>query len=114
MITTVVAILIAVIPAIFVAESVAKRRRVAKWKHSHVNIGDDEFVASVGSVSVPRDAVIRVRQEIARATRLPVNLISASDPIRELEMLATVRTGRFWITSRIFCLLRRLRMTRRS
>ncbi|HTA24863.1 MAG TPA: hypothetical protein VK763_15120 [Terriglobales bacterium] len=88
MITTVVALLIAVIPAIFVAESVAKRRRVAKWKHSHVNIGDDEFVASVGSVSVPRDAVIRVRQEIARATRLPVNLISASAPIRELEMVS--------------------------
>lgn len=57
-------------------------------KHSHVNIGNDEFVASVGSVSVPRDAVIRVRQEIARATRLPVNLISANDPIRELEMVS--------------------------
>jgi hypothetical protein len=88
MIAAVVALLIALIPGIFVAESVAKRRRAAKWRYSHVNIGDDEFVVSVGSVYVPRDAVIRVRQEIARATRLPVNLISANDPIRELEMVS--------------------------
>jgi antitoxin component of RelBE/YafQ-DinJ toxin-antitoxin module len=48
-------------------------------------VGDDEFYASLAPVSLNRDEAVRVRLEVARATRIPVDLISASDTISELE-----------------------------
>jgi hypothetical protein len=46
---------------------------------------NDEFYASLGPVPISRDAAIRVRSEVGHATRMPADLIAASDSIRELE-----------------------------
>jgi hypothetical protein len=59
-----VILLACVIPLIFIAEANAKRR---------------------GPVPISRDAAIRVRSEVGHATKVPPDLIAASDGIRELE-----------------------------
>jgi hypothetical protein len=80
-----VAILVAVIPAILIAEVIAKRRRLTRGKRSRESVGDDEFFAPLGSVSLTQDEAARVRMEISRATRLRVDLITTTGTIGELE-----------------------------
>jgi len=94
MVAAVVTILIAVIPALLIAEIVVERRRLAKWKLGHANVSDDEFFASLGPISLNRDEAIRVRLEISRATKIPASLISVTGLIRELE-----KFGDLWHSS---------------
>jgi|ERR1019366_8934571 hypothetical protein len=113
MVAAVVAIMVAVIPAVFIAEVIAKRRRLARWKRGRGIVGNDEFFASLGPVSLKRDAAVRVQLEVARATRMPADLISASDTIRELETVGAC-TVRFWTIPLIFWVSRIRRMSRLS
>jgi hypothetical protein len=85
MIGALVVLLVSVIPAIFIAETITKRRRRAKWLQGRGAISNDEFCASLGPVPVSRDAAVRVRSEVGHATKVPPDLIAASDGIRELE-----------------------------
>ncbi len=85
MIGAFVFLLVSVIPAIFIAERIAKRRRRARWMRGRIAIPDDQFYASLGAVPVSREAAIKVRSEVGNATRMPADLIAANDRIRELE-----------------------------
>jgi hypothetical protein len=85
MIGALVFLLASVIPAIFIAERIRKRRRRARWMRGRSAIPDDQFYALLGSVPVSRGAAVRLRLEVGHATRLPADLIGPSDPVRELE-----------------------------
>ena len=85
MIGAFVFLLVSVIPAIFIAERIAKRRRRARWMQGRSAISNDEFYASLGPVPISRDAAIRVRSEVGCATRMPADMIAANDSIQELE-----------------------------
>jgi hypothetical protein len=85
MIATVVVVLFSIIPAIILAEVIARRLRLAKWTRGRPSLDDTQFLASLGAVPASREASLRVRQEIARATRIPADLIAADDQVRELE-----------------------------
>ena len=69
MIGAFVFLLVSVIPAIFIAERIAKRRRRARWMRGRSAISNDEFYASLGPVPISRDAAIRVRSEVGHSTR---------------------------------------------
>ncbi len=88
MIGAFVFLLVSVIPAIFIAERIAKRRRRARWMRGRSAISNDEFYASLGPVPISRDAAIRVRSEVGHSTRTPADLIAARDSIRELEAVS--------------------------
>jgi hypothetical protein len=85
MIGALVFLLVSVIPAIFIAERIAKRRTRAGWMRGRITIPDDQFYASLGPVPASREAAIKVRSEVGNATRMPADLIAANDRIRELE-----------------------------
>jgi hypothetical protein len=78
-------LLISVIPGMFIAEAVARRRRLAKWQQGRSVITDDQFYASLGRTMISRDAAIRVRSVVGDAVKLRAELISASDNVLELE-----------------------------
>jgi hypothetical protein len=82
-----VVVLVSVIPAIFIAEAIAKRRRRARWIQARTAVPDDQFYASLGPVPIAHDAAIKVRTGIGNAIRMPEDLIAASDSIRELEVV---------------------------
>jgi hypothetical protein len=46
---------------------------------------DSEFLASLGTIRASREAALRVRQEVASATRIPADRIRAEDKIQDLE-----------------------------
>ena len=85
MIAAVVILLVSIIPAIMLAEAIARRRRLADWKKGRVSVEDDQFLAEVADIRASREAVLRVREEIAHATQLPTGLITAKDRIEVLE-----------------------------
>jgi len=85
LITAVVIVLVSIIPALMLGEVIADRRRLAKWVRRRSPIDDTQFVTEAGAVSASKQSVLRVRQEIARATKIPAGLISADDQIQELE-----------------------------
>lgn len=85
MIGVLVLLLVSVIPAVFVAEAMAKRRRRARWMQARTAVPDDQFYASLGPVPISHDAAIKVRSGVGFAIRMPADLIAASDSIRELE-----------------------------
>jgi len=85
LITAVVIVLVSIIPALMLGEVIADRRRLAKWVRRRSPIDDTQFVTEAGAVSASKQSVLRVRQEIARATKIPAELISANDQIQELE-----------------------------
>ncbi len=87
MIGAFVFLLVLVIPAVFIAERIAKRRKRTRWMRGRSAIPNDEFYASLGPISISRDAAIKVRLEVGHATKMPADLIAASDSIRELEAL---------------------------
>ena len=88
MIGALVVVLVSVIPAIFIAEAIAKRRRRARGMRARTAVSNDEFYASLGPVPISRDAAIKVRSGVGYAIRMPVNLIAASDSIQELEAVS--------------------------
>jgi hypothetical protein len=85
MIGVLVVLLISVIPAMFIAEAVARQRRLAKWQQGRSVIRDDQFYASLGGTMISRDAAIKVRSVVGDAVKIQAELISASDNILELE-----------------------------
>ncbi len=89
MISALVVVLVSVIPAIFIAELIArrraKRRRRTRWMQARAVIPDDQFYTSLGPIAISREGAIRVRSEVGHATKMQANLIAASDNIRELE-----------------------------
>ena len=85
MIGVLVLLLVSVIPAIFIAEAMEKRRRRARWMQARTAVPDDQFYASLGPVPISHDAAIKVRSGVGFAIRMPADLIAASDSIRELE-----------------------------
>jgi len=87
MISALVFLLVSVIPGIFIAERIAKRRRRARWMQGRSAISNDEFCASLGPVPISRDAAIRVRSEVGNAIKIPADLLAASDHIQELEAI---------------------------
>jgi hypothetical protein len=80
-----VVFLVSVIPAFFFVEAMAKRRRRTRWMQGRNAITDDQFYVSLGPVPISRDAAIRVRSDVGHATKIPADVIAASDNIRELE-----------------------------
>jgi hypothetical protein len=85
MIGAFVFLLVSVIPAVFIAERIAKRRKRTRWMRGRSAIPNDEFYSSLGPISISRDAAIKVRLEVGHATQMPEDLIAASDSIRDLE-----------------------------
>lgn len=85
MIAAVVVILFSIIPGMMIAEAIANRRRLNKWRSYRVVLDDAQFLAMIGDIQASREAVLRVREEIGRATKIPANLIAANDEIQELE-----------------------------
>ena len=85
MIAAVVIVLVSIIPALMLGEVIADRRRLVKWMRRRSPVDDTQFVTAIGKVSASKESVLRVRQEIARATKIPAELISANDQIQELE-----------------------------
>jgi hypothetical protein len=80
-----VLLLVSVIPAVFVAEAMAKRRRRARWMQARTAIPDDQFYASLGPVPISHDAAIKVRSGVGYAIEMSADLLAASDSIRQLE-----------------------------
>jgi len=85
LIAAVVIVLVSIIPALMLGEVIADRRRLVKWMRRRSPVDDTQFVTAIGKVSASKESVLRVRQEIARATKIPAELISANDQIQELE-----------------------------
>jgi len=85
LIAAVVIVLVSIIPALMLGEVIADRRRLVKWMRRRSPVDDTQFVTAIGKVSASKESVLRVRQEIARATMIPAELISANDQIQELE-----------------------------
>ena len=84
-----VLLLVSVIPAIFIAEAIArrsaKRRRRARWMQARTAVPDDQFYASLGPVPISHDAAINVRSGVGYAIEMSADLLAASDSIRQLE-----------------------------
>jgi len=80
-----VLLLVSVIPAVFVAEAMAKRRRRARWMQARTAVPDDQFYASLGPVPISHDAAIKVRSGVGYAIEMSADLLAASDSIRQLE-----------------------------
>jgi len=85
LIAAVVIVLVSIIPALMLGEVIADWRRLAKWMRRRSPVDDTQFVTALGTVNASKESVLRVRQEIARATKIPAEWISANDQIQELE-----------------------------
>jgi len=85
MISALVFLLVSVIPAIFIAERIRKRRRRARWIQGRSAVPDDQFYVSLGPIPISHEAAIRVRSGVGNAIKMPADLITASDIIQELE-----------------------------
>ena len=89
MIGVLVFVLVSVIPPIFMAEAIArrraKRRRRARWMQGRTAVSNNEFYASLGPGPTSQDAAIKVSSGVGSAIEMSADLIAASDIIRELE-----------------------------
>jgi hypothetical protein len=82
--------LIVIILAVYAAHLVRRQRlrnRIAKWAKERHSLPDDAFYVALDLPSITKDAANYVRATISHATRIPKDLISPNDNIRELEKI---------------------------